>query len=122
MSHLSKRFVAGVVIAMSALASTPAALAQRMGPGSYVQTIVVDDVKVQYVRGELRFCEQRNVKGLICRDTHHPLGKITGRPMARDWWSPETYVAALTGRHDFTVESVSSGRRHNSLAISFYFD
>lgn len=108
-------------VALSAGLMAPAQ-AQRMGPGSYVQTIIAEDMATQYVRGELRFCERAAVKGAICRDTHHPLGKATKRPMARDWWAPHTYVAAVTGRTDFTIESVAMGHRPNSLAISFYFD
>lgn len=122
MKPLSTRSVLiAVALAAATLVSLPAS-AQRQGPGSYVQTIVVEDVAVQYVRGEIRFCERSNLKGLVCQDRHHPLGKVTGRPMARDWWSPETYVAAVTGATSFTIEGVSQGYRRNSLAISFYFD
>lgn len=122
-----KRIAARLTLALSAAALTlgalaPTAHAQRHGPGSYVQTIIADDMAVQYIRGELRFCERAAVQGVICRDMHHPLGKATKRPMARSWWSPETYVAAVTGRTDFTIEGVAQGYRPNSLAISFYFD
>lgn len=113
--------IAGLAVALSLMFHSTAH-AQRMGPGSYVQTIIAEDVVVQYIRGELRFCERAAVQGIICRDTHHPLGKATKRPMARSWWSPETYVAAVTGRQDFTIEGVSQGHRRNSLAISFYFE
>jgi len=113
---------AGLTASTLALTAGAPAQAQRMGPGSYVQTIVAQDMAVQYIRGEMRFCERAAVQGMICRDTHHPLGKATKRPMARSWWSPESYVAAVTGRNDFTIEGVAIGNRPNSLAISFYFD
>lgn len=122
MKAVNIRLFLAAALAAAALVSTGASHAQRIGPGSYVQTIVVEDVAVQYIRGEIRFCERQNVKGLICQDKRHPLGKMTGRPMARDWWSPESYVAAITGTTNFTIEGVNAGYRRNSLAISFYFD
>ena len=72
--------------------------------------VVVPDVTAKDVNGELSFCERANLKGLICGSMAKVFGKT--RFMARNWWSPETYVAAYTGTDAVItgIEPTSDGR------------
>lgn len=65
------------------------------------QFVVAQDVAIQYVNGEVRFCERENLKGITCGFQQKLFGKT--RFAARDWWSVETYVQARTGLNEFTL-------------------
>jgi hypothetical protein len=75
------------------------------------QFVVATDVVIQYVNGEMRFCERENTRGIVCGFQQKLFGK--SRFAARDWWSAETYVQARTGLNEFTlwgVEPTGDGR------------
>lgn len=84
---------------------------------AFIQTIVAPDVKIQYIKGNMRFCESKNIKGLVCGFQQNLFGKK--RFAARDWWSPETYVQAVTGLNEFTLYSVEP--THDGRGIIIYY-
>lgn len=61
---------------------------------AYTLFVVAHDVETKPIRGELRFCERANLRGLVCGQEHKVFGKK--RFLVQDWWSPETYVQAMT--------------------------
>ena len=81
------------------------------------QYVVVKDVEVQYIRGEMRFCERENLKGITCGFEQKLFGKK--RFAARDWWSPETYVQARTGLNEFTLYGVEPTPDGRGIVIYF---
>ena len=81
------------------------------------QYVVVKDVEVQYIRGEMRFCERENLKGITCGFEQKLFGKK--RFAARDWWSPETYVQARTGLNEFTLYGVEPTPDGRGIVIHF---
>lgn len=100
--------------------SYPPAPQYRSGePPAPIQVLRVRDVAVQYVRGELRFCELHDVKGILCQARGDSLARATGWASARDWWSARTYVAAVTGRTDARIERVEWGPGRNQVRIEF---
>ena len=75
------------------------------------QFVVAQDVEVQYIRGEMRFCERENLRGITCGFQQRIFGKT--RFAARDWWTVETFVQARTGLNEFTLfgaEPTADGR------------
>lgn len=75
------------------------------------QFVVATDVAIQYVQGEMRFCELEYLRGVTCGWPQKLFGKT--RFAARDWWRVETYVQARTGLNEFTllgVEPTADGR------------
>lgn len=75
------------------------------------QFVVVPDVAIQYINGQMRFCERLDVHGITCGFQQKLFGKA--HFAARNWWSAETYVQARTGMNEFTlwgVEPTSDGR------------
>jgi hypothetical protein len=75
------------------------------------QFVVAADVAIQYINGEMRFCERENLRGITCGFQQKIFGKA--RFAARDWWSVETYVQARTGLNEFTLwgaEPTADGR------------
>ena len=81
------------------------------------QYVVAKDVEVQYIRGEMRFCERENLKGITCGFEQKLFGKK--RFVARDWWSPETYVQARTGLNEFTLYGVEPTPDGRGIVIYF---
>lgn len=81
------------------------------------QYVVAKDVEVQYIRGEMRFCERENLKGITCGFEQKLFGKK--RFAARDWWSPETYVQARTGLNEFTLYGVEPTPDGRGIVIYF---
>lgn len=63
----------------------------------YSRFVVVQDIVMQDLNGELRFCERKHLRGIICGQELKFLGMGKARFMAQDWWTPETYVEAHTG-------------------------
>lgn len=84
---------------------------------SYQQFVVATDVEVQYIRGEIRFCERANLRGITCGFEQRLFGRSSFA--ARDWWSPETYVQARTGRNEFTLWNVEPTPDGRGLIIHF---
>ncbi len=84
---------------------------------SLQQFVVATDVETQYVRGELRFCERANLRGITCGFEQNLFGKR--RFAARDWWSVETYVQARTGLNEFTLHSVEPTADGRGIVIRF---
>lgn len=67
-------------------------------PTGYVQTISVDEeVTAKYIQGELRWCENKNLKGMVCK----------GWWGLQDWWDAKSYVHYKTGHPDATILEVS---------------
>lgn len=111
--HCVKKLVALISFAVIGVLTTPA---YAQAP-AYMQTVVADNVEVTYVRGELRFCERENLKGITCGFQQRLFGKTTFA--ARDWWSPETYVQARTGLNEFTLYGVAPTPDGRGLIIHF---
>lgn len=87
---------------------------------SPIYGVVVHDVSIQFDgRGELRFCERANIKGVVCGYEQRLFGK--SKFAARDWWTPETYIQASTGRSNFTVVGVEPTENGQGLKIFFQF-
>lgn len=81
------------------------------------QFVVAQDVEIQYIRGEMRFCERKFVRGLVCGFEQKLFGKKSFA--ARDWWSAETYVQAMTGLNEFTLYNVEPTRDGRGIIIYF---
>ncbi|MBU9200281.1 hypothetical protein KTD31_02525 [Burkholderia multivorans] len=81
------------------------------------QYVVANDVEVQYIRGEMRFCERQNVRGITCGFQQNLFGHRSFA--ARDWWSPETYVQAVTGLNEFTLWNVEPTPDGRGLVIYY---
>ncbi|KVP17230.1 hypothetical protein [Burkholderia ubonensis] len=81
------------------------------------QYVIANDVEIQYIRGEMRFCERENLKGITCGFQQNLFGKK--RFAARDWWSPETYVQARTGLNEFTLWDVQPTADGRGIIIYF---
>lgn len=94
----SKAVAVGALLAVAALA------AHAQEKTDYYNFVMAENVEITYVRGEIRFCESKNVRGLVCGFEQKILGKTSFA--ARDWWSPETYVQARTGLNEFTLYDV----------------
>lgn len=62
---------------------------------AYDRYVVAHHIVVQHINGQLRFCEQASLRGLICVEQVSVFGKK--RTMPRDWWTPESYVEASAG-------------------------
>lgn len=84
---------------------------------TYRLFVIAEDVQIQYVNGELRFCQRRNMKGRLCGEYHKLFGKE--RFLVMDWWSPETYARAASGIEKLVVTDVSPDPRGQSLLIYF---
>lgn len=111
--HWAKKLIALVSFALlGALASS----AYAQSP-VFMQAVVADNVEIMYVRGELRFCERENLKGVTCGFQQRLFGKTTFA--ARDWWSAETYVQARTGLNEFTLYGVEPTSDRRGLIIHF---
>lgn len=111
--------VLAVVVALWLFGAT-GALAQRHNEGAmrapgHQAFVVANDVEVQWISGEMRFCERRNLRGLVCG------GPLFGNRgfAARDWWRPETYVQARTGLNEFTLLGVQPTPDGRGLVIYF---
>lgn len=81
------------------------------------QFVIANDVEVQYIRGETRFCERENLRGITCGFEQKLFGKK--RFAARDWWSPETYVQARTGLNQFTLYGAEPTPDGRGIVIYF---
>lgn len=86
-------------------------------PQGYQQFVVAHDVEVQYIRGELRFCERVRLRNRVCGSEQRLFGKKFWA--VQDWWSPETYVQARTGLNEFTLWSVEPTPDGRGLLIRF---
>ena len=84
---------------------------------SYRQFVVAPDVEIQYISGEVRFCERQNLRGITCGFEQKLFGKT--RFAARDWWRVETYVQARTGLNEFTLLGVEPTADGRGLIIYF---
>lgn len=100
----------------------PAASAQDLRPApavqpGYQQFVVAEDVVVQYVQGELRFCQRQNLKGAICG--YHT--KLFGKKIFEvgNWWSPLTFAQAYTQLAEIEVTQVSPGPGPANITIYF---
>lgn len=71
---------------------------------SFEQYVVAYDVIARPIAGELRFCERANLRDGVCGQNVSFFGKK--RFMVQDWWSPSTYVAAVTGLTQFEVTNI----------------
>lgn len=105
-----------VIILSFMLLLSSAAQAQAQPPG-YPQFVVVYDVEVQYIRGELRFCERAHLRDRVCGSQQKLFGKKYWA--VQDWWSPETYVQARTGLNEFTLWSVEPTPDGRGLLIRY---
>lgn len=83
----------------------------------YMHSVIAEDVEVQYLRGEMRFCERKDLRGITCGFMQNLFGKK--RFAARDWWSPETYIRARTGLNEFTLYGVEATPDGRSLVIYY---
>lgn len=81
------------------------------------QFVSANDVVIQYVNGEIRFCEREHVRGVTCGWHQKLFGKT--RFAARDWWSAETYVQARTGLNEFTLWAVEPTADGRGIVIHF---
>lgn len=111
--HCVKKLTALILFA---LASIHASSVSAQVP-VFMQSLVAENVEVMYVKGELRFCERENLKGITCGFQQRLFGKTTFA--ARDWWSAETYVQARTGLNEFTLYGVSQTPDGRGLIIHF---
>ena len=84
---------------------------------AYRQFVVAPDVEIQYISGEVRFCERQNLRGITCGFEQKLFGKT--RFAARDWWRVETYVQARTGLNEFTLLGVEPTADGRGLVIYF---
>lgn len=89
----------------------------RSGPPQYDQFVVAEDVEVQYINGELRFCQRRNLKARICGMYTKVFGKQIFEVM--DWWHADTFVSAYTGIQRLEVTGISPGQDGASLVIYY---
>lgn len=83
---------------------------------AYTQAVQTPQVDVQYIDGNLRFCEKENRKGLLCVRKSKFFGKTL--ESVSDWWHPETYVQYHTGLNEFTIYGVEPGPQE-TLVIYF---
>lgn len=84
---------------------------------AFRQFVVAPNVTIQYVGGEMRFCERENLRGITCGFEQKLFGKT--RFAARDWWRVETYVQARTGLNEFTLLGVEPTADGHGLIIYF---
>lgn len=109
-------FAAKPAAAQTRLHEAEASLQQRQAQ-NFQQFVVAEDVVIQYVRGELRFCQRQNLRGTICG--YHT--KIFGKKIFEvgDWWSAQTFAQAYTQMNDITVTQVAPGPGPSSITIYF---
>lgn len=84
-------------------------------PRDYPQFVMADDVEVQYVRGQLRFCERSQLRNRICGTYQKVFGKKIW--VVQDWWTPETYVRAVSGLDEFSIWGVELIPQTNTIVI-----
>lgn len=84
----------------------------------YIQTVVAQDVVVQRLNDQIRFCPQARVDGMLCRAPGTAHGHTSWKPKnilrgggIQDWFTPETYVQALTGYFPQEILEVSMDPR-----------
>jgi hypothetical protein len=94
-----------------------AAHAQTESPPAYELFVVAEDVEVQYINGVMRFCQRRNLKGIICGQYEKVFGKKTFT--VGNWWDAHTFAQAYTRRENIKVTRVAPGPDGASLVIYY---
>lgn len=70
--------------------------ASAEGSTPYPLFVVAHDIEAREIEGVFRFCERKKLEKGVCYQTVNWFGKKHRMP--QDWWSPETYIYAVTGR------------------------
>lgn len=84
-----------------------------------VQMVMTPAVQVQYINGEMRFCENEYIRGIVCGFDQKLAGVGKKRFAARDWWTMETYVKARTGLKDVHIQGVTPSPDGTGLVIYY---
>lgn len=91
--------------------------AQTNSPARYEQFVIAEDVVIKYIKGEMRFCQRQNLKGLICGQHTKVFGKEVFEVL--DWWHAAEFVKTYTGRQTITVTGVTPSTDGSSLTIYY---
>lgn len=111
------KLVISTIIFMLSCTAFGQGIPSNEAPGGYQTFVVAQDVEARYIDGVLRFCEHQNLRGMVCGREQRIFGKRIRT--VQDWWSPETYVQAVTGLSDFQVTMVTPAPDGRSLVIYF---
>lgn len=102
-----------VIFSLSSLATAATNEAPASG---YEQYVVAEDAVTQYINGELRFCQRRNLKGRICGTRAKVFGREFFEP--GNWWTAKTFAQAYTQLENLEVTQVAPGPQ-GSIIIYF---
>lgn len=88
--------------------------------GSFSHFVVAQDVVTKEVNWDMRFCERKNLRGLVCGRN----AKVFGREhfLVQDWWYPETYVEARTGIPAASIDIVGVQPTADGRGIVIYYE